>query len=181
MGAAQFRLAYSRGPLLVDPHGLAVDEDGRIYVGVAGIQLHVYGPDGTLVNAWSVAAEGQPLRLELLPGAVAVANSERVFVFGRDGAARETRSDSAAFERIGPDRDRRAAAAGTTYRVQGMTLVRESPEPEQILVAEPPWPLRALPHRPLIFALLLLAGAGGLMVLPFLLGSTTRSQPGNDD
>jgi len=176
MGAAQFRLAFARGPLLVDPHGLAVDEDGRIYVGVAGIQLHVYGPDGSLVNAWSVAGEGRPLRLELLPDAVVAATAERVFVFGRDGAARETRSDGAVFERIGPDRDHRVEAAGTTYRVEGMTLVRETPKPEQVLVAEPPWPLRALPHRPLVFALLLLGGAAGLMILPFRLGATTRNR-----
>jgi hypothetical protein len=180
MGAAQFRLAFSRGPLLVDPHGLAIDEEGRIYVGVAGIQLHVYGPDGTLVNAWSVDAEGAPLRLELLPGAVVVASSERVFVFGRDGAARETRSDPDVFERIGPDRNRRVEASGAAYRVEGMTLVREKPGPEQVLVAEPPWPLRALPHRPLVFALLLLGGAGGLMVLPFLLGVVARARPDDD-
>ncbi len=174
MGAAQFRLAFARGPLLVDPHGLAVDEEGRIFVGVAGIQLHVYAPDGTLVNAWSVEGEGRPLRLELLPDTLVAATSERVFVFGRDGAARETNSDGATFERIGPDRDSRVESAGAAYHVEGMTLVREMPKPVHVLVAQPPWPLRSLPHEPLVFALLLLGGTGGLMILPFLLGESRR-------
>jgi hypothetical protein len=169
MGAAQFRLAFAQAPLLVRPHGMALDEEGRIYVGVAGIQVHVYEPDGKLVNGWAVEGDGAPLRLELRPEAVAVASPERVFVFGRDGSPLESRRDATLFERIGPGRDRRVEGDGSVYRLEGMTLIREEPEPATVLVAEPPWPLRVLPHRPLVFALLLLAGAGGLMVIPFLL------------
>jgi hypothetical protein len=169
MGAAQFRLAFAQGPLLVRPHGLDVDEEGRIYVGVAGIQVHVYSPEGKLLDGWAVDAGGSPLRLELRPDALVVASAERVFVFGRDGSLRETRSDPEPYRRIGPGRDGRVERDGVEYRLEGMRLVREKPAPPTVLLPEPPWPLRALPHRPLVFALLLLAGAFGLLAIPFFL------------
>lgn len=173
MGAAQFRHQFAKAPLLIEPHGLAVDDAGRVYAGVLGARIHVYGPDGELVHAWSVEGARGPLRLRLVPPdrlEVASERSDRVQVYRRDGTPVETRRDPGAWQALGAGHDRRfATARGELYAFEPLSVVRTGPDGRTLVVVEPPrWPLRAVGGRPLPLVLLLFFGAVAVLASAFL-------------
>lgn len=171
MGAAQLRHAMAAGPMLVAPSGIVVGPNGRIYAGVHGGHVFAYGPDGELMNAWTVPDAGSPLRLALVDETLHVAgeHSPTLHVYGLDGAALGSRDEPGAFERIGPANDRSfRTPAGEVYALQGHSILRREPKPEEVVVAEPRWPLRAFARHPFSLGLLLFAGAFGPIAALFV-------------
>ncbi len=174
LGASQLRHAIAAGPMLSSPHGIVVDDTGRIFCGVRASDVFVYDAKGTLVGAWTVPDAVGDLRLALAPEdrlEVASRGGGRLHVYGREGGLVETREDPDAFERIGPEHDHtHRRADGTVHALRDGALLRLAPAPETVLVAALRWPLSAVASYPLLLVPLLLFGAGGILYSAILTG-----------
>lgn len=179
LGAAQLRHAIAGGPMLSAPHGIVVDDTGRIFCGVRASDIYVYDAGGTLVAAWTVPDADGDLRLALAPDdrlEVASRNGDRLHVYERSGGLVETREDPGAFERIGPENDlRHHGADGSVHALRDAAIVRFAPAPEVVLVPALRWPLSAVAAHPMVLAPLLFGGGVGLIYAAILAGRARRA------
>jgi hypothetical protein len=176
--AAQYRGLTVRGPFFAAPFGIAVAEDGTIFVGANFADVHAYDRDGAPVRGWRVPASAGVFRLHLAsPQRLLVApyRTGELLEYDLLGNLVSSKRDPGAYERLGPLHDHEFVTPdGVTLVLTSKGLVRVSPAPETVLVPGPSWPLYALGPQPLV-ALIALLNAGSIgLVVGVVLTSRTR-------
>lgn len=166
---AQYRTATAFGAFFVDPFGMALGADGRVYVGMDGRNVHAYDEFGRPVSAWTVDQDAGRFRLRVLPSEqveVAVERGDLLHLYEPDGRLAESSVVPGVFEDFGPENDRRVESAeGAVFEIRDDGLVRTRPEPEQIVVRAPAFPLTLLGTRPIQpLSAVMMVGAVGLLV-----------------
>ena len=172
-GAAQYRQATHRGPVLYAPSSVVVDPaDGTIYCASGAGRVHKYGPDGRGRGAFPVDAPGAARLAVEAPGRVALATggSGRVVVFDEGGRIVTERDEPGAYERFGAAEEARAAGPGVHLDAEG-AIVERSADAVRVLVPSLPFPLSVFAVAPWTLVLSLFLSTLGLMaafVWPFL-------------
>ena len=180
---AQYRTATALRIFFVNPFGMAMGEDGRIYVGADRREIHAYDTDGRPVAAWTVDQDAGRFRIRhAAAGRIEVAREQpgELIVYDADGAELSRQSDAGAFARFGGANDARVvSASGTVYELTPEGLVRSSPGPRTLLVAVPSPPLVWLGSRPIkALATLLFLGPAGLMAGAVLTATSASDREG---
>lgn len=186
-GAAQYRQASHRGPVLYAPLSVAVDPaDGTIYCASAAGRIHKYGPDGLGRGAFAVDLPSTSVRLGADgPGRIVLATEgdDRVRVFDEGGRPIEERLDADAWRRFGlapavapeigraGDVDPAGAGVPAVIVLEGGAIVERSGSDVRVLVPALPFPLVWFAAAPWTLVLSLFLSTLGLMasfVWPFL-------------
>jgi DNA-binding beta-propeller fold protein YncE len=68
------------------PGPIAVDRDGRVYVGDLGDEIQIFARDGTFITQWE--GDRRRLRIGDSPRAIATDNQNHVYVVGSDGVGK---------------------------------------------------------------------------------------------
>ncbi len=162
--AGQFRAATHARPWFVAPSGLAVGDDGTLFVGVDGREVQAYAADGAPRRAWRVEAPGA-FRLRADGGRVELAFADgRVAAYTASGERVALRDDPDAWRRFGAAGEREASHGDARFSLTEAGLVRTAPGPARVLVPAPPPPLAWFGARPLLpVSGLLLAAPLGLV------------------
>jgi len=177
--ASQYRSATFRRPFFAEPSGLAAGPDGSLYVGVGGVEIHRYRPDGAPAGGWRLPRDGGALRLRFAEsGALRVATrAGHRLEYDPQGVLVADRADPGAWARF-PKRESVAVPApGGARAVYALTeagLVRAQPAPREVLVPLPPWPLAVLGPRPLVPITALLTLAPAALVVGLALARRAR-------
>jgi len=169
VGAAQYRLALARAPLLHGARGLVVDSSGRLYCGVASSRVHVYDAEGRIVRVWPVESDGGRFRLRLAEGSptavveVATERTGLLLAYDQQGEVVSRVEDPTAFERFGEANDRSfTSPSGTTWAFEGSALVRREAAVTRVVVPPIPVPLRWFAGAPWLLVALFLVGPIGI-------------------
>jgi hypothetical protein len=174
-GAAQYRQATHRGPVLYAPMSVAVDaSDGTVYVASGAGRVHKYGPDGDGRGAFVVDTDGASFRLSAeAPGRLALAREgdAEVVVFDEGGRLVAERRDPDAYARFGADEAKRASGSEPAVLLEDGAIVERTSEGSRVLVPALPFPLSWFAVAPWTLVLSLFLSTLGLMaafVWPFL-------------
>ena len=121
---AQLRITLARGPMLIEPFGIAVSSDGAVLVGIDGSRVHVYDARGTFLRSWDVLPSDvgtDRFRIQTLPENV-------VQVVGRGGKVLKHASRDAGVKRTrGPTREGQHAEGEHGGRASRTDVPREGP------------------------------------------------------
>lgn len=174
---AQLRRALPFGVPLAAPSSLAVDDEGRVYVGTAVDRIHVYGRDGSFLRGWQLDRDAGRVRVRIAASErieIATERSGRLHAFDRDGRLLDTRADPEAFERFGSTHDRVAEGpGGTRVELESGALWRTAPSPPALLAPPVGPPLAWFARSPVITLPAVLV-TSALAILAGVLLSTTR-------
>ncbi len=177
---AQLRITLARGPMLIEPFGIAVNSDGSVLVGIDASRVHVYDALGTFLRAWEVQpgdVGAERFRIQILAEnevRVATERSGRLRAFDLEGNLASDTRDPAAFGRFGPANDLVASGpSGERYSIESGALVRLRPTPQALLVPKLRWPLALLVDS-LVWVPLLL-GCGSIGIFAGLALTTKRA------
>jgi len=181
-GAAQYRQASHRGPVLHAPMSVAQDpSDGTIYCASAAGRIHKYAANGLGQGAFAIDTGGESVRLSPAgPGrvAMAVAGQERLVEFDAGGRIVNESVDAEAYARFATAEDARSEQTSGVVVLDDGAIVERGSEGERVLVPSLPFPLVWFAVAPWTLVLSLFLSALGLMasfVWPFLARPT---QPG---
>ncbi len=177
---AQLRITLARGPMLIEPFGVAVSSDGAVLVGVDASRVHVYDAGGTFLRAWQLPPDdvgADRFRIRILSEnevRVATERSGRLLAFDLEGNLASDTRDPAAFARFGPTNDLAASgSSGERYSIESGALVRLRPTPKALLVPKLRWPLALLVDSLTLVPILL--GCGSIGIFAGLALTTKRA------
>lgn len=179
---AQLRITLARGPMLIEPFGIAVSSDGAVLVGIDGSRVHVYDAHGTFLRSWDVLPQdlgADRFRIQILSEnevQVATERSGRLLAYDLEEDLTSDRRDPEAFERFGPANDFIASGpSGERYSIESGALVRLRPTPQALLVPKLRWPLALLIDSLALVPALL--GCGSIGIFAGLALTTKRADP----
>ena len=166
---AQLRITLARGPMLIEPFGIAVSSDGAVLVGVDASRVHVYDAHGTFLRAWDVLPGDvgrDRFRIRFLAEnevQVATKRSGRLLAFDLEGNLASDTRDLEAFGRFGPANDLAASGpSGERSSIESGAMVRLQPTPQVLLVPKLRWPLALLVDSLALVPILLGCGSIGI-------------------
>lgn len=174
-GAAQYRQATHRGPVLYAPMSVAVDPaDGTIFVASGAGRVHKYGQRGDGRGAFVVETGSTEVRVASAGAGqidLAIDGEARVIRFDAGGRVVSEREDADAFARFDTAEAERRAEPTPGIVLEAGALVDRSTEGTRVLVPALPFPLSVFAIAPWTLVLSLFSSAFVLMaafVWPFL-------------
>lgn len=174
-GAAQYRQATHRGPVLYAPMSVAVDAaDGTIFVASGAGRVHKYGQRGDGRGAFVVETGSNEVRVASAGAGqidLAIAGQARVIRFDAGGRIVSEREDDGAFARFDAAEAALRAESSPGIVLEAGALVDRSTEGTRVLVPALPFPLSVFAIAPWTLVLSLFSSAFLLMaafVWPFL-------------